>query len=183
MGVDGSGKSTVIARLQEMHKIEYTFHFCATKRYNNNSQANNEPHAKKAYSYPISIVKMIFLIVQFNFGFLFNILPKLKKGSVVGDRYFYDLVVDKKRYRMNLNNSLIVFVSKYLVKKPDLIVLCYADSEIIYRRKKEISLLEIKIQQERLLRIKDFLPYYLLLDTSKNNIDELATDVIKSISI
>jgi len=182
MGVDGSGKSTVIARLREMYRIEFAFHFCATKRYNDNGRANNEPHAKQSYGYAVSIVKLIFLVFQFNIGFFFNIRPQLKRGMVVGDRYLYDLLVDKKRYRMNVNDSLVVFVAKYLVKKPDLVVICRADAETIYRRKNEISLLEIAEQQERLLAIKDVLPHWLLLDTSQDNIDELVTSVIRSIS-
>lgn len=85
-------------------------------------------------------------------GFLFNIKFNPSGSLIIGDRYFYDLYIDPKRYRLNLPKYVIKLCS-FVIPSPDFVFLCVGEPDLIYKRKPEISTNEIMIQQNNL---KDF---------------------------
>ncbi len=178
LGVDGSGKTTMVDGLTEWLKKEMPktkinyFHFCPTKRYNKKgSIAVTNPHALPTYNIPINIIKDIFILWNFFVGGR-KVKKLLKKGeTVIIDRYYYDLLIDPLRYRL-----LNLTYRKYLIKsvlEPDGVFYCIGDSSQIYQRKKETSIEDIIIQQNRILQVVNLMnserARWVEVNTTKND--------------
>lgn len=181
LGVDGSGKSTLISTLCEKLDNCTIFHFSPTTKYNKSKSRVIEPHSKKKYSKLVSIIKLVYLIINAIYGYIFFIKRKVKKNHILGDRYFYDIFFDQKRYRLNLP----LFLNKLIFKifpRPDIVFVCIGDPKIISSRKKEISLVEIKKQQSNLRNVSHHQKNWILLDTTKYSVPELITIIMKYIN-
>lgn len=147
LGPDGSGKSTIISSIQNQSILinDFYFHLKPIKKTKKNIDIEN-PHKSEPYSEVKSYVKLIYFLYQYIFGWLKNVLPlKLKPSLIVFDRYFDDLLVDHYRYRYGGKKSIIYFIRK-LIPKPDLYFILIAEKEVIYKRKQEVSLLELDRQ-------------------------------------
>ncbi|MDY3959067.1 hypothetical protein [Romboutsia timonensis] len=171
LGPDGSGKSTIISNIKEdlkcifpNEKIDY-FHWRPNylKPLGDIKKAKideakildvEQPHSKPLYNKPISMLKFIYYYIDYVIGDIIKIKPKVLNGNlVVFDRYYYDYFIDIKRYRMNISEN-IISVFNYFIPKPDITFLLIGDSEIIYERKKEISLDEVDSQIKKLIKNK-----------------------------
>lgn len=145
LGSDGSGKSTIIELLKSSNlpfrKFQY-FHLKPIKPKQTNSIVS-DPHKQPIYSPLKSYFKLLYLIVQYNLGWLKNILPlKIKSTLIVFDRYYDDLLVDPKRFRYGGGILIAKWVNK-LIPKPDIVFVLTASPEIIYRRKQEVKIDEL----------------------------------------
>ena len=99
------------------------------------------------------MVRFLYYLVDYSIGYLLCcFFTKLRSTIFIFDRYFYDYYIDQKRYRISLPNYFIK-LGEYLVPKVDLIVCLGAKSEIIYNRKPETSLQEVKKQIDLLKKI------------------------------
>lgn len=181
LGVDGSGKSTVIRELEKLLEISYRFHFCPIKRYNfDNSKINNTPHTQKVYNTALSIIKILFLIIVFNYGYIVNIKSNLLLGHVIADRYFYDLLIDKQRYRIKISDKLLDRLIK-LIPKPDYVVLIIGNPKELYLRKQEISLSEIDKQQNRAIKYFQYVDKKNVYNSSNNTAKDIAFQIESSL--
>jgi len=61
------------------------------------------------------------------------------------ERYYYDFLIDKKRYRLQLPFNLEKMILP-LIPKPDIVITFSGPSELIYSRKQEIDQREIDRQ-------------------------------------
>lgn len=179
LGVDGSGKSTLIQKLKNEMKDCKIFHFSPTPRYNKSS-LNITPHNKNNYSKYLSLIKFTFLLFNSFYGYLFFIKEEKKDRLVVGDRYFYDIAIDLRRYRLNLPKFIANLVF-YLVPKPDKVFVLIGDPYEISLRKKEVSLNEIIKQQTEIKKIAKYKTNWTLLDSSNKSVSELMTQVLDMI--
>lgn len=168
LGPDGVGKSMVIdALLAEMlpfRKSKY-FHlkpFDARK----DVGSIKEPHGSRCYGFIISYIKLIYFVIQYNFGWAVNVLGlRVRSTLIVFDRYYDDLLVDPKRYRFG-GSLCIARLFKLLIPSPDLYFVLTADPKIIFSRKEEVFFSELERQVLEYKSLSDGVRY-LNVDTNR----------------
>lgn len=106
-GPDGIGKSAVVERLTREMGPAFSgirqFHFRPMFRARTqNNPPTTKPHAKAARGRAASYCKLIYWFVDCWCGYLAFILRGLKRSElVVFDRYYPDILIDPRRYRMS----------------------------------------------------------------------------------
>jgi thymidylate kinase len=160
LGCDGTGKSSVIQCLNQdyftggrsLFPIKY-FHWRPVSRKKGGELSSQDALDQKPYSYALSIIKAIYLLCVFWTGFLFFLLRPLHRGFILlGDRYFYDILVDPARYRYGGPAWLVSIFSRY-VPRPDIVILLDAPPEVIVARKNEATLTETRLKREKYLAL------------------------------
>ncbi|NQX84861.1 MAG: hypothetical protein HRT67_02975 [Flavobacteriaceae bacterium] len=150
LGPDGSGKSTVIEGVVTselpFRRVDY-FHLKPFPTKNGmTSQTVTDPHALPPYSVLKSYLKLCVFIMQYNYGWLINIITlKIKSSLIIFDRYYDDIIVDHKRYRYGGNVGMAKLV-RWFIPKPNLYVILTAAPEIIHSRKQEVTIDELRRQ-------------------------------------
>lgn len=152
VGPDGVGKSTLIEKCSDAFsrlRIEPNiFHWrpslmqplSAYRKYLGGSEGG---WLKGTSGTLGSIFRLIYYTFDYIFGYLFCVLPSLKRGEVViFDRYFYDYLVDPERIRTAFLGPLSKIAS-LIIPKPDLVIALYANPSNIHKRKPELSEEEI----------------------------------------
>src|ERR1017187_7994795 len=105
LGPDGVGKSTVIKHLVEVTRPAFRghqlFHWRPSSLWPRKHIGNvTDPHGQVPHSAWWSVARILLHILDYWFGYLTKIRPALARSNlVVFDRYFYDLLVDRRRYR------------------------------------------------------------------------------------
>ncbi|HQP24966.1 MAG: hypothetical protein KBA28_01890 [Syntrophaceae bacterium] len=107
---------------------------------------NHTPHDSQANGKLNSLIRFGYYAMDYLMGFLPKILwPKIRTHLVMIERYYYDFLIDRKRYRLDIPDFLPELVM-HLIPHPDLIFLLSGSPETIHARKQEISLDEISRQ-------------------------------------
>jgi thymidylate kinase len=147
LGPDGAGKSSVVDRLEA--RMEGAFQHVQVlgfapplfKLWQKGPANTSTPHAKKARSYPVSLLRA-------GFWFFYNAMShvtlrwmKANNTLIVNDRHFIDILVDPVRYRYGGPRWALKLV-QWVMPKPDAIVLLAGPAEIIQARKKEVPVEE-----------------------------------------
>lgn len=165
-GTDGSGKSTVIDQitpwLEQLNQSGVHYEHLRPNwlpPLSSYSGASNEeatqqvqsPHGKKPSGLLGSLFRLCYYFFDYLFGYWAKIRPIASNGSKIClfDRYYHDIVIDPRRLRISLPNQLIRWLFS-VVPSPDLIICLGADPELIYARKPETSLEEVRRQVESL---------------------------------
>lgn len=189
-GTDGSGKTTIIDNLPRFlgehfsseEIVYYHWRPGFIKSPNKESNENTgkvctNPHGKKSYSKIVSLGKFLYFNLDYILGYWCVIRWKIAKGHlVVFDRYYYDYYLDKLRYRLNISDT-VLDLFKALIPKPDITFLLIGDPNTLYKRKREISVNEIKEQIERILKNESKFNNSVVIDVNKS-----ANDVINDVS-
>ena len=189
-GTDGSGKSTIIERLPDVlgntfpkDMMDY-YHWrpAVIKKERRTVDGKpivvSDPHAHKPYGFVKSFLKFMFFNVDYIVGYYAKVRWQLAKGHlVVFDRYYYDYYLDKIRYRLSISDAMLRFWGQF-IPKPDVTFLLIGTPEILYKRKKEISVEEITTQ---------------IADMKKNernfhnsiriNVDNMISDVVNDVAL
>jgi len=160
MGTDGAGKTTVIESIrpvleQALHsKIHYE-HLrpnwipklgkVAGKQ--DTGEVVVKPHGQKPSGIVGSMIRLVYYAVDYYVGYWVKIHSKLARSPsiTVFDRYCYDFILDPLRMRIGLPPWLIKFVMLG-APRPRLILCLGADPEVIFKRKPETSLKEVRRQ-------------------------------------
>jgi thymidylate kinase len=181
LGVDGSGKSTVIDNFlhhinDEWAEIEYV-HFRPDYILKNNSSDGpvTNPHAGKSRGLLMSIIKLLYFAVEYNYAFYVHYR---KPGQlVVFDRYYYDVLADPERTKVCAPRWVINLVTR-LIPVPDLVFYLYASVDVLYERKREIGRQDL----EKILKMYSKLvePFNFHKISSENKI-EITLDQVFSI--
>ncbi|MGV6830167.1 MAG: hypothetical protein ACWA5P_01230 [bacterium] len=176
LGPDGSGKSTIINGLKKQQlpyrKVAY-FHLKPI--HSKESSVTSDPHAAKPYSLVVSIIKIIFFFFQYSWNWLKTIVPlKIRSTLIIFDRYYDDVIVDPKRFRLSGINMLSKIV-KPLIPRPQLYFILYADADTIYERKKEIPLNELGHQLKIYKSFSKDKRYHLI------NVDRPVLDIVNEV--
>jgi thymidylate kinase len=152
LGPDGVGKSTVIKHLVEATRPAFRghqlFHWRPFSLWHRKHIGSvTDPHKQVPHSAWWSVVRVLSHIFDYWFGYLTKIRPELARSNlVVFDRYFYDFMVDPRRYRYGGPQWLISGFTP-LVPKPDLILVLDASEETVLSRKQELDLQEVQRQR------------------------------------
>lgn len=157
LGPDGVGKSTISQATKKCHARTFRhlwwFHWrpgllprLGRLAGHNPVTACTKPPSEVAYGTFVSLIRYIYYLADFVLGYWLVIYPKRAQTTlVVGERWYYDVMVNPMRYGFNLPPWLLS-AGKKLIPRPDLILLITADPETIYRRKAELEIAEIRRQ-------------------------------------
>jgi len=167
MGVDGSGKSTLIKQLNKHLKKKYTkiknLHLRPYFFLTDTRTVIKDPHGQKMRS------KFISLLIIFNWLFVYRIFffinLKLKNHLIIFDRYAHDLLIDKIRYRLNLSKKFTRFILS-LFPEPHLWLFLKAPIRLVEKRKKELPTKELKRQMKEYLNLSKKKTNSLTINTS-----------------
>ena len=155
MGPDGVGKSTVIAGLIDCLGLGFwrrnkLFHWRPQALFIKRDQTvNPDPHGKPARGALLSMAFLSAFFLDHWVGYIFKVRHALGRANlVIFDRYFYDVLVDPRRYRYGGPAWYARFLAA-VVPEPDVVILLDADEQAIAARKCEVPLLEIKSQLQK----------------------------------
>ncbi|HEV2756065.1 MAG TPA: hypothetical protein VG318_09855 [Actinomycetota bacterium] len=146
-GPDGAGKSTLAdaieARLGTSGVRRFHHRPGILPRRSGSDGPVLEPHADPPYPRPVSLAKTIYLFADFLVGWGVLIAPRRRRGAyVIMERGWWDVVVDQRRYRLDVPGWVLRGLGR-LLPAPDLHVVLDAPPELIYERKRELSVEEI----------------------------------------
>lgn len=151
LGADGSGKTTLIKKSVEslspcFRRTDY-FHL-RPRMLHRGAQSSPvmDPHGLSPRQNMASILKLAYFFVDFWIGFCSIItFYKTKSSLVIFDRYFHDLFIDPKRYRIKLPSCYARFVAA-VIPLPDLWIFPTSSAQVIQSRKTEVNEDECKRQ-------------------------------------
>lgn len=183
LGADGSGKSTVGGRVVEMLKNTFkpgkmlevhwkpVVFFRSRRR--PTGQPNVNPHGRPPRGPVASLAYLLGHWLEFLLGAQFQFRPVLfRNGLVLVDRYYYDFLVDPRRYRLQAPHWLIKAMF-WCIRKPDLVFLLDAPPEVLQSRKQEVPLAESARQVAAYRELVRKLPQGRILDATQR-IDQVA---------
>jgi thymidylate kinase len=174
LGLDGSGKSSVLEALesslgrgrpfiavQEFHWRPGFFRKCK------DTGPVVNPHGKPPRGVLVSTAKLVFLLVDWFFGYWLRLVHLRAKGIlVIFDRHFMDLYVDRMRYRYG-GLMWTARLAGALIPKPDLFIVLDLPAEVAHARKPEIPLENAKRLREGYLELARSLPNAHVVDASR----------------
>lgn len=162
LGVDGSGKSTIIEAFMrhvrsDWPDIQYV-HFRPTYLHRGKGEGKPvvDPHSGRQRGVLMSLIKLLYFVVEYNYAFHFHY--KKTRDLVIFDRYYYDAIADPKRIKNSAPLGAAKFLSRF-IPQPDLTFYLYAPAEVMFERKKEVpidALIEISSTYMGLTSIADF---------------------------
>lgn len=193
---DGAGKSTIINAINKtcsgsfygIENIYFRPHlFKNLGHYNKinpseEATTNTNPHNVTLDGKAKSFIRFLFYNADFLLGTMFKINKyKMKKQLVVFDRYYYDYYADMKRYKYSLSSE---FAEKcaWMIPAPDLIFVLDAPEKVIYERKQELSLEEIRHQREKFGSLLKTKLNVAVIDVNRS-VEDIVDDVTSRILI
>jgi len=191
LGPDGSGKSSVIEGVKERLNPE-TFtaveviHLRPHIGLNNMQKKNfsvvaDNPHGEKCRSQFSSIIKIMYFFFDYTLGYFIKIKPLLKNNTlVIFDRYYYDLLVDPKRYRYGGLMWFARLIGRF-IPRPNLVILLNASAKTIQSRKQEVSAEETARQTGAYINLANNMKNAIIID-AEQPIEKVVDDVNNAIS-
>lgn len=181
LGSDGSGKSTVIDRIQQdiapVFRRLQRYHLRPGVKAGRTSSVPN-PHDVTPRNPWMSVLKLIFWWVEYWLGFMFKVWPQaIQSTLVIFDRYYFDLLVDPLRYRFSEPKGFARLVAK-LIPQPQLVIFLDAPAEVIHSRKQELGLEELERQRQAYRALVQAMPNGYIVDASRPS-DQVAHNVEK----
>jgi thymidylate kinase len=145
LGPDGSGKSTVIERLEAAlapgFRRTARFHLRPhlLKGAGRADGPNTDPHGQRPRGVPASTLKLIFFWADYVLGYWLRVRPLLVRSTLaIFDRYYCDLLIDPLRFRSKAPRSLARAIGA-LIPMPDLMLILDAPAEVLQGRKREVT--------------------------------------------
>lgn len=194
IGPDGAGKSTLIDRCLG-HLVQEYPGFVFTRRHlrpgiigrlkNHTSRSQDhkhaiDPHSLDTYNWLASSIKTYLLASDYLIGYMLARVKCIVRDEVIFyDRYFYDLMVDPVRLRLQASPiRLVKILTRFMA--PDLTLILRAEADVLSGRCGELMYAEYQMQNKRLDDLKALLDQAVVIDTGKP-IEESTSLAIKSI--
>lgn len=192
LGVDGSGKTTISSRYKSNYSCAFrrVSHYHSRVRVLNdiskyfnkndcNPVSSENPHSKEIkHGKVTSFLKFLYYYLDFLIGNFIITKSVIKSSLVIIERYYYDYLIDKVRYNLNTSPQIINFFGKF-IKKPDVIFILVGNSNILYSRKKEITIEEIEKQTKLMIEIFKDKKNVHFIDTTQSDLEKCVGDMIK----
>ena len=149
LGRDGSGKSAFIEQIvpalqpyfsgiDKFKKFPSVFYKEAIFK-KKGPYDNSKPHHYGERGRFASFLKLNLIFAEFMFGYWLKIFPiKAKSHLVLYDRYFIDVLADPRRYRIK-GNRFFIKAMHYILPKPDLWIILDLPSDVLIKRKRELT--------------------------------------------
>jgi len=185
---DGGGKSTLagmlLTRLRFAFRNSKKIHWrpfllppprklLAPHKWNEPELPNYDPHKRPLDGKVYSTMRFFYYCMDYLLGFLPKIFwPKIRTHLVVIERYYYDFLIDAKRYRLNISQRLPL-MGLHGIPKPDILFLLSGPPEILYARKQEIDLDEIRRQLAAITGLSEMIPNSHVIDVDQPLEDEV----------
>lgn len=198
-GADGTGKSTFIEGLvkaiafynvSELSK-SHIYHHRPTILPNLGAAGEKagvmkedkdfrNPHRAKPAGFISSLIRMTYYWLDYIIG-----VPLMLRKDVqfdrftIYDRYIYDFLIDPHRSRINLPYWIRKVFTR-LVPQPRIVFVLLTDAEIIYKRKQELTMVEINRQLGEFQKLAASHKRFVVLDASKSP-EELVDEAMRII--
>lgn len=179
---DGGGKSTIIKQIEETCAgsfcgIQYIYtrpHLLknpgaySIMNPHGEGDGNPNPHGKELHGRIKSLCRFLFYVIDYILGTLLKIYPmKVMKKLVIFDRFYYDYLVDLQRYQYNLP-KWIPLLFRHVIPSPDIVFVLDGLPEVLYARKKELTLEELKYQVGAYRKVANMLKSSQLIDVNRD---------------
>ncbi|KTC66078.1 thymidylate kinase (plasmid) [Legionella adelaidensis] len=145
LGSDGSGKSTASEYIKSSFSSDRKLFTYKEIYFKPNvfkikpdvyiPAGESRPHTHKTYSSFLSVMKVIYVFLNYLLYTPVLYLRKKNGHLIVFDRHFYDILVDQQRYRLNQHGFLAAKILSRFILKPDLVIALSADKETLMKRK------------------------------------------------
>ena len=149
LGRDGCGKSTFIEQLapvmepyfegiDKFKKFPSVFYKEAIFK-KKEPHDNSKPHFYSERGRLASFLKLNLVFAEFMLGYWLKIFPgKAKSRLILYDRYFIDVLADPLRYRIK-GNRFWIKAMHYMLPKPDLWIILDLPSDVLVKRKQDLT--------------------------------------------
>ena len=128
----------------------------------------SNPHRAKPASTISSLVRISYYWFDYIIGYFLLTRKDLKTYKfTLFDRYIYDFIVDPYRSRINLPTWIRKLYVKF-TPQPKIVFYLHADPDVIFKRKQELTLEEIKRQNEIYLNLAKSHPRFKTLDANRH---------------
>lgn len=187
LGADGSGKSTVARALtsrlgDRLRGGAWHFHWKPAALLRPSGRIEAYPYERGPRGPLASAIHLARHWLDFLLGGWLWILPRLiAGGSIVGERYYQDMWLDPRRYRLNLPARLIRTGAR-CVRQPDVVLCLSAPVATLRARKQEVALEATRAQDEAVRRYAENNSVAVLIDAggSLPNVVDACENVILS---
>lgn len=159
-GVDGAGKSTVLAEVKNLLQTKYRqkivvirhrpslFPIISALRYGKRKaeeiSVSQLPRQGKNRNPISSFFRFLYYYADYIVGqFYVYIRYTLRGYTVLYDRYYFDFIIDARRSNISLSRNFMRMGYNF-VFKPEVNFFLYASPEIIHQRKQELNIQDIK---------------------------------------
>ncbi len=173
LGPDGSGKSSVLEQLQERlaaQGLRLHLEHWRPRWLGGSSEGQaptTEPHSQPPRSTAASVLKLGFLVLDWQLGYWLRLAHRRAKNTLVlFDRHYVDLLIDPVRYRYGAPVGLARWVRR-LIPQPDFWILLDAPAEVLQARKQEVPFAETERQRIAYRELVADLPGAWILDASQ----------------
>jgi CelD/BcsL family acetyltransferase involved in cellulose biosynthesis/thymidylate kinase len=177
LGRDGCGKSTFVTEIASTLGTRFegttTFKKFPMLLYKGEIFKKKEPydfskpHYYKERGRIASFIKLNILLLEFLFGYWLKIFPlKAKSQLVLCDRYFIDVLADPLRYRIK-DNQFFIKLYHYLLPKPDLWIILDLPSEVLLKRKQELTYEMAEHLRYKYLNLQKLLPNSIVINNEQ----------------
>jgi thymidylate kinase len=196
-GTDGSGKTTLVRELlarigprfrdgavEEHHlrpgvipQLSALFHG-GKPAYS--IEDMSDPHRATPSGFVGSSLRTLYYWVDYFVGYPLRILPRRRRNSlIIYDRWFYDHVVDPRRFRIALGHPLPAMLKRFLAR-PDRLVVCTAEPATVLERKQELAPEEVARQVDEFQAFAARESRAILVNTTAS-VDECVDQIIRSV--
>ena len=185
LGADGSGKTTVVEHLLRELAPAFRrvrrFHF--RPRFGTPGGAVvSDPHGRPPRGWIASLAKMMLYVVDYWVGWGCLVIPaKVRSTLVVFDRYFHDMLVDPKRYRLPLQFAPTRWLA-CLAPTPDIWLVLHASAETSIARKAELDYRTANALGDAYRELAARVPQARLIDTDRE-LDRTLGDAVKAVRL
>jgi thymidylate kinase len=183
MGVDGSGKSTLIELLRKklknkFRKIKY-IHLRPYLILLDKSTVQANPHkSKKTWPILLNFFRILYWLIIYRF--FFYLFGNNSNQLIIFDRYAHDLMIDPIRYKFNLPINIAKFILD-LFPNPNLWIVVNAPIKVLEKRKKELPTKELKRQIRTYLNFAKQRKNSIVVNTN-NSVQSCLSLIIKKIN-
>ena len=187
-GPDGSGKTTVADRLQELAEDAGTQVERAHWRPGvvlgrpGDGSPVTEPHAQPPRSGLASTAKLLLATVDVWLAFLGPWRRARRDGLVIWERGWHDQIVDPARYRLQPEVVERLAWMRHLIPRSDAVLLVQGDPDAIHARKPELPAQEIKEQVTRWAQLANAAGRHVVhVDTVQSGPSEAASQAMSGL--
>jgi hypothetical protein len=172
-GPDGTGKSTLSRGLADsiLTPVRIIHHRPGILPRRGTGEVA-DPHGQRTYGRLLSWLKIAYVWSDYVIGWWLRVRPLAKRGWVIVERGWPDLVVDPFRYRIKGGKRLTRFLGR-LTPAPDLAVVLEAPVATLLERKTELSADELARQQQEWRIVSTQAGSTVYIDTTRDSIDVL----------